>query len=57
MNMAQRFAIDAVNEVQPLDGGGAFASGKLNVASFEPARAEMTMAKPSPAIGGPGGLA
>ena len=54
--MAQRFAIEAVNEVQPLDAGGAFASGKLNVASFEPAKAEMNMTRPSPAISGPGGL-
>lgn len=54
--MPQRFAIESVNEVQPLDfEGGAFASGKLNVSSFEN-KQEMTMAKPSPAISGPGGM-
>jgi hypothetical protein len=54
--MVEKFKIDAVaNEMQPLNEGGAFKTGLY--ASFDSAKTEMSVSKPSPAISSPGGPA
>lgn len=51
-----RFEVPGVNEIQPLDGVGAFASGKFT--SFKAPEAEqgrMSFEKSAPAVTTPGG--
>ncbi len=54
--MAQRFAVEAVNEVQSLTGGGADFNS-MGIKAFEGPKAEVSLAKPAPAnnvtVGGP----
>ena len=54
--MAQRFAVEEISNVQSLTGAGAD-YGSMGMKAFEPAKPEVSLAKPSPAIGGPGGMA
>lgn len=54
--MAQRFAVEGLNEIQSLTGGGADMAS-MGLKSFEPAKPEVSLAKPSVSIGGPGGMA
>lgn len=53
--MAQRFAVEEINNVQSLTGAGAD-FGSMGMKGFEPLKPEMNMTKPSPSIGGPGGM-
>ena len=54
--MAQRFAVEAINDVQSLTGGGADYSA-MGMKAFEGPKAEVSLAKPAPAnnvtVGGP----
>lgn len=53
--MAQRFAVEAITDIQSLTGKGAdFES--LGLKAPEPLKAEVSLAKPSVSISGPGGL-
>jgi hypothetical protein len=55
--MAQRFAVEEISNVQSLTGAGAD-YGSMGMKAFEPTKPEeVSLAKPSPALSGPGGLA
>ena len=54
--MAQRFAVEGFNEIAPLTGAGADISN-MGMKGFEAAKPDVSLAKPSISIGGPGGMA
>jgi len=52
--MVQRFAVEAVNDIQPLTAEGAN-YGVMGMQAFEPEQPAVSLAKPALNIGGIGG--